>query len=383
MSSDDLTVEQLESLLEREDLPQEQRLDVLDMLAGHYYDEDEYAKAAQYYRQGEELAPSGNAKAYFAGQMGICHYLLEQDERAYEALRAAKQMFDEQRGDDEQRNEEVYGMVLFFLGSYYEYVGENEQSLKTRLQALKVLDELDGEAQWMLLSGISRNHERMGEHEKAIEYNMQAISLISDNDPELAYLYESMAANYFELGEYDEALSYYSKVLKADPNFSNTEQVHRRIAACYSRLLDYRMALQSYRKLLEIKKLEADSSQSLAWLYAEIAHCLYHLKEHRKALEAVEQGLKQPVGENVELANLRSFLTSSNRYLGHHEEAVAEGEKTLKISSDFPLLREMLPNLALSYYELGRIEDFERNRELCNKRFPDSGWTKHLNKLKG
>ncbi|HSR51965.1 MAG TPA: tetratricopeptide repeat protein [Acidobacteriota bacterium] len=382
MSGDELTLEQLESLLDRKDLSSEQRLDVLDAIAGHYYDEDDYGKAIEYYRQAEEAAPQGNAKAYFAGQKGICHYLLEQDEKAYKALISAKEMFDEESEEDEKRNDEVYAMVLFFLGSYYEYVGDNDASLKTRLEALKVLDELDHEAQWMLLSGLSRNHERKGEHEKAIEYNMQAISLISDNDPELAYLYESMAANYFELGEYDEALTYYSKVLKADPQFSNTEQVHRRIAACYSRLLDYRMALQSYRKLLEIKKLEADSDESLAWLYCEIARCLYHLKEHRQALEAVREGLKQPVEENTELADLRSFLTSSNRHLGNHEEAVSEGQKTLKIASDFPLLEEMLPNLALSLYELDRLDQFEQYRQLCNKRFPDSGWTKHLNKLK-
>jgi hypothetical protein len=63
------------------------------------------------------------------------------------------------------------------------------------------------------------------------------------------------------------------------------------------------------------------------------------------------------------------------------EEAVQAGEQTLKISDEFPNMEILLPNLALSYHQLGNTEKFTHYRNWCNRDFPDLGWTKQLNKL--
>ncbi|MEE8585736.1 MAG: tetratricopeptide repeat protein [Acidobacteriota bacterium] len=373
-----MDVQELERLLGT-GLSEEDRLDVLDQLAGHFYDLKDYKKAIQHYEKGEQLASPGNARAYFSGQKGICYYLLQKDERAIQSLLDAKNMFSPA---EDEFSADVYGMVHFFLGSYYEYTGEDEPSMQARLEALKFIDELDQEAQWMLLSGLSRNHERRNEHRKALQYNMQAISLIGHNDPEMAYLYESMGNNHVGLGEYEEALSCYSKILSSSPQFERLEEIYSKIGLCYQRLLDYRTALNAYLKLLEVKKLQRTEGESLAWLHIEIAHCHYHLKEYAQALQAARQGLDEPVPGGDDLADLRSYLTSCNHALGNHQEAVRQGEQTLKISESFAKLAEMLPNLALSCYELNQMEKFRFYRDRCNRDFPDSSWTKHLNKLK-
>ena len=275
----------------------------------------------------------------------------------------------------------MYGLVQFFIGSLHEYNGENGSSLEARLEAVKYLDQLDPEAQWMLLAGISRNYEESGENHKAIEYSTRAISLISRDEPEIAYLYESLGINHYELSEYDKAIEYFSRALEAAPEFERKNELYFNIGLSYQRLLDFRLALNSYLKLLELKELSS-KGEPLCWLYTEIAHCCYQLKEYDRSLQFVRKALKEPVEEKEELAEIRSYLTNNLHAQGKFEEAAREGEATLKISQKFPNMEIMLSNLALCYYNLSKKEEFEFYRDWCNRAFPDFSWTKQLNKLK-
>ena len=371
-----MSVDELEQQLKQIQDP-EKRLPVLDELAAHYYDTDAYETAIPYYQQAEDLSPPGNLRAYYLGQKGICHFMLHQDKEAQEALSEAKTAFV---ADEEDLDPEIYGLVHYFLGSLSEYNGQNEASLNHRLEALKYLEDLHREAQWMLLAGISRNYEEKGELRQAVKYNTEAISLISDNDPEVAYIFESLGYNHYELGEYDEALEYFSQVLETAPDFERKDDVYFNIGLCYQRLLNFRMALDSYLKILELKEL-SPSKGSLSWLYIEIAHCYYLLKQHVESLDFAKKALDLPIENKEERAEVQSYLTNNYYALGRFQEAVEAGEKTLGISDRFHNLEIMLPNLALSYYQLGENEKFQLYRDRCNRDYPDLSWTKQLNKL--
>lgn len=356
----------------------ESKLALLDEIASYYYEKDNYQKALKYYKKGEELALEGNAQAYYLGQKGICYYLEHQDKGARQALMSAKEMFRLDRADFVP---EMYGLVQFFLGSLHEYSGENRSSLEARLDALKYLEHLHPEAQWMLLAGISRNYEEGGENRRAIEYSTRAISLIAKDEPEIAYLYESLGINHHELAEYEKAIEYFSRILEVAPDFERKNEIYFNIGLSYQRLLNFRLALDSYLKMLELKELSS-KGDSLCWLYIEIAHCCYQLKDYDKSLEFVRKALKGPVEEKEELAEIRSYLTNNLHALGKFREAAREGEKTLKISRKFPNMEIMLSNLALCYYNLEKKEKFRFYRDWCNRAFPDFSWTKHLNKLR-
>lgn len=371
-------VNALEDQLKSVQEPQE-KLEILDQIAAYYYDEDDYPKAARFYDQAQKIAEAGNSRAYYLGLKGICHFLLHSDSEALEALTTAQKMSST---EEEDFVPELYGLIHYFLGSLYEYKGENQASLEARLEALRYVDQLHPEAQWMLLAGLSRNYEEKGETRQAVDFNTRALSLISHNDPEIAHLYESLGLNHYELEEYDKALSYFNRVLEVAPDFEGADDVYFSIGLCYQRLLDYRMALKSYLKILEVKKLTA-GNDSYRWLYIEIAHCYYQLKEHENSLLYVRKALKWPaVDDKEELAELRSYLTNNLSALGKHEEAIVEGEKTLKISKDFPNMDLMLTNMAMSFYHLNDKRRFEEYRDWCNRSFPNQGWTKLLNKLK-
>ncbi len=373
-----MNVKELESKLNRT-VDVDVKLDLLEEIAGYYYDKDDYFTASRRYEEAEKLAVADNVKAYYVGQRGVCHYMLGQDGPAEDALLACKRLSHPQEPDF---NPEVFARAHYFLGSLYEYRGDPDASLREREVALRHIDHLHREMRWMLLAGMSRNFEEKGDRRRAVQCNMKALSLLGDDSPkELAELYESLGLNYFELGEYEEALSYFSKILEVAPEFERKDDIHVWIGRCCKMRLDFRMALDSYMKILEIKKLSPQPTGDLAWLHIEIASCLYHLKEFHKALEHVQAGLSRPIENREEEAQLRSYLTNCHQALGHYELAVMEGEKTLALAPGFRGLDLMLPNLALSYYHLGDAANFGRCRDQCNRQFPDLGWTRQLNKL--
>ena len=354
-----------------------EQLEVLDEIAAHYYDQNDYQEAVAYYREAEKLAPEGNPRTYYQGTEGICHFFLNKDEEAHRALLGAKEML---RPNEEDFDPEICGLVHYFLGSLYEYNDKNDASLEFRLEAFKYLENLHPEAQWMLLAGMSRNYEQKGDLRNSVKFNTQAISLISNDDPDIAYIFESLGSCHYELGEYKKAQEYFGQVLEVDSGFERKDDVYFSIGLCHQRLLDFRMALDSYLKLLELKELEPNKDP-LCWLYIETAYCYYNLKEHEESIGFVEKALKEPIENKEEKAEIHSYLANNYYALGRYQEAVEAGEKTLKLSEQFHNMEIMLPNLTLSYYHLGQEDKFHFYRDWCNRDFPDLSWTQQLNKL--
>jgi len=355
----------------------EERLELLDQIADWYYDKDEYQQAVVYYQEASRLAPKGNPRACYEGLEGVCYFLLDKDLEAYKALMASK---EDLQPDQEDFDPEISGLVHYFLGSLHEYEEKNEESLQCRLEALNHLDALHPDAQWMLLAGLSRNYERTGDLQKAVELNTRALSLVSHDDPEIAYLLESLGTSLYELGEYEQALQYFTQLVDSDPGFERKEEVYFSIGLCYQRMTDYQLALDSYKKLLELKELQMEKN-SRCWLHIEIAHCYYRLQEYANSIETVEKALKHPIEDKEDHAEIHSYLVNNYFALGRFSEAVKAGTKTLEISDHFHNIEIMLPNLAMSYHELGEDEKFQFYRDWCNRDFPDLSWTKQLNKL--
>ncbi|MBI4444554.1 MAG: tetratricopeptide repeat protein [Acidobacteria bacterium] len=356
---------------------QETRLDLLDQIAAYCYEKEDFQRAAKYYQQAEALSPAGNARAYYKGQAGICRYLLHQDVQAMELLSAASGMFQPQATDF---SPQCFGAVHFFLGSVLEFRGKPDEALSAWQESFKFFDHLSPEIQWMLMAGLGRRFEEKGENQKAIEYFERALCLIRPDDPELCSVYESLGIAHYNLEHYKRALEYFSRTLKLQSDLEELEELHVCMGLCYHRLRDFRQALECFLKSLETGE-KNRTRESTCWLYIEIAHCFYQLKEHDKSLEFVQRALKQPIERKEELAEIRSYLTNNFHALGKFEEAVREGEKTLKISRDFHNIGIMLSSLALSYYQLNRKDKFTFYRDWCNRAFPDFSLTKQLNQL--
>ncbi len=355
----------------------EDKVALLDEYAGELFEKGEFGQAGKYYSEALTLEKQPNVRAYFAGQIGICHYNAGNDRESLQNLLKSARLFEP---DQPEFMADMYGFVHFHLGSLFEYHGKLAKSLEARRICEQYIDSQEKDTKWMLYAGISRNYEALGKHDEAIRYSQKAIQVLSDNDPGLTYLYESMGNNYMSLKQYQEAIKYFSKVIELDPKFERLDAIHLKLADCYQQLTNYKMALEAYGKILDLKQLTG-KRENLIWLYIKMAHCHFRLEQYEKSLLVTLEALRRQPRNKLEQVELRSYLTNNYYELGRYREAVHEGEKTLKLLRRFPNDQLFYFRLALSHYRLGDRKSFDKYRLLCRRMFRDDGWNNYLEKL--
>ena len=355
----------------------EQRISLFDAYAEELFERENYSEAVKIYADALKLAKEANIKAYFTGRIGICHFNTGNDKKAFESLTKSAALFEP---DKPEFMRDMYGFVCFHLGSLYEYHGKTAKSLEARKVCEEYLDSQEKDTRWMLYAGISRNYESLGKHEDAIRYSQKAIQVLSDNDPGLSYLYETMANNYMGLKQYLEAIKHFSRVLELDPNFERRDEVQLKMADCYRHLSNYRMALETYEKMLQLKEI-TEKRKDLVWVYLKMAECQFRLEAFEKSLIATLELLRRGSGSKLEKAEARSYMTDNYYELGHYKEAVEEGEKTLLLAKRFPNDDLFYVRMALSYHKLGDKKSFAKYRTLFRKMFREDNWNKYLEKL--
>jgi tetratricopeptide (TPR) repeat protein len=368
--------QQFNAKLKKADTP-EQRISLCDAYAEELFEKENYSDAVKVYNDALKFAQDPNIQAYFTGRIGICHYNTGDDKRAFDFLTKSASLF---KPENAEFMRDMYGFVHFHLGSLYEYHGNTAKSLEARRICEGYLDSQEKDTCWMLYAGISRNYEALGKHEEAIRYSQKAIQVLSDNDPGLSYLYESMANNYMGLKQYLEAIKHFSKVLELDPQFERNDDVQLKVADCYRQLSNFKMALETYEKMLQLKEI-TQKRKELVWVYLKMAECQFRLEAFEKSLIVALELLRRGAGSKLEKAEARSYLTDNYYELGRYNEAVEEGEKTLLLAKRFPNDDLFYVRMALSYHKLGDKKAFARYRALFRKMFREDNWNKYLEKL--
>jgi tetratricopeptide (TPR) repeat protein len=354
-----------------------EKISLLDSYAGKLFERGRFKEAAKYYIRALEMASLQNARAYFCGQAGICHYTDGNDQEALQYLVKSARLF---APDKPEFMPDMCGFVNFHLGSLYEYLGKQTKSLEARKICEQYIESQEKDTQWMLYAGISRTYEAMGKHESAILYSQKALQVLSDNDPGLTYIYESMGNNYMNLKQYQEAITYFSKVTELDPRFERIDEIQFKMADCYRQLMNDRMALETYKKMIELKHLTG-KKEGLIQLYILKAECYFRLEEYEKSLLVTLEAVRRQPRNKLEKIEIQSFLTNNYYELGRYVEAIREGEKTLSLGKRFHNDHLFYFRMALSYHRLGDKKAFARYKALCKRLFPSDSWNAYLAKL--
>jgi tetratricopeptide (TPR) repeat protein len=356
---------------------EEERTSLFDSYAEELFESGNYSEAIKIYSQALKLSKQQNVKAYFSGQIGICNFNAGKDQDAFTYLLKSGRLFDPNKSEFMP---DMYGFVFFHLGSLYEYHGKLIKSLEARKICEQYIESQEKDTRWMLYAGLSRNYEALGKHDEAIQYSQKAIQVLSDNDPGLSYLYESMANSYMGLKQYHEAIKHFSKVLELDPQFERRDEIHLKMGDCHRQLANYTMALESYNKILELKRITG-KKKDLVWIYLKMAECQFRLESFEKSLLIALEILRRNPRNKMEKAEARSYLTNNYYEMGRYKEAVEEGEKTLALARKFPNDDLFYARMALSYHKLGDKRAFSRYRTLFRKMYKEDNWNKYLEKL--
>ena len=355
----------------------EERMAIHDAYTEALFEREKFDEALSIYEKALKFTKQQNVKAYIAGKIGICQYHKGEDKMAFQSLKKALRLF---QPDGPEFMPDMYGFVLFHLGSLYEYHGKIAKSLEARKICEEYLDSQEKDTQWMLYSGISRNYEALGKHSEAISYSQKAIQILSGNDPSLCYLYESMANSYMELRQYPEAISHFSQVLELNPDFERRDEVQTKLANCYRQVSNYVMALETYEKILSLKQLTA-KSRDIVWIYLRLAECYFRMASYEKSLLAAFEALNQQPRNPQEKAEALSFKANSYYELGRYRDAARDGEKALRSAQRFPNDELFYVRMALAFHKLGDKKSFVKYRGIVRKLFKDDTWNKHLGKL--
>jgi tetratricopeptide (TPR) repeat protein len=355
----------------------EDRVSLFDAYGEELFEKENYGEAIKIYSQALKEQKQRNVKAYFAGRIGICQFNAGKDKEAFAHLLKSAQLFEP---DKPEFMPDMYGFIYFHLGSLYEYHGKITKSLEARKVCEQYVDSQEKDTRWMLFAGMGRNFEALGKHDEAIRYSQKAIQVLSDNDPGLSYLYESMANNYLGLKQFHEAINHFSKVLELDPRFERRDELQLKMAECYHQLANYKMALDTYEKILELKQITG-KKKDLAWIYLKMAECFFRLESFEKSLLVTLEMLRRKPRNKLEKAEARSYLTNNYYELGRYKEAVEEGEETLLLAKRFANDDLFYVRMALSCYKLGDKKSFAKYRRLFRKMFRENNWNKYLEKL--
>lgn len=355
----------------------EERISIADAYAEELFDKESYPDAIKIYSSALALAKQANVKAYFSGRIGICYFNWGKDAEAFRYLQKSMRLFQPEKPEFMR---DMCGFVSFHLGSLYEYHGKVLKSLEARKLCEQYLDSQEKDTRWMLYAGLSRNYEAIGKHDEAIRYSQKAIQVLSDNDPGLSYLYETMANNYMGLKQHLDAIKHFSKVLELDPQFERRDEVQLKMAECYRQQANYKMAQESYEKILALKQITSEK-KDLVWLHLKLAECQFRMEAYEKSLLTTLELLRRNPRNKLEKAEARSYLTDNYYEMGRYKEAVEEGEETIRLARRFPNDDLFYVRMALGYQKLGDKKSFGRYRSLFRKTFHDENWNKYLDKL--
>lgn len=119
-------------------------------------------------------------------------------------------------------------------------------------------------------SGLSES--RKENYKEAIEYYKKAVKI----DPNFAFAYDNMGICYRRLEKYDLAIDSYEKSLKINPNGLMPLQ---NIAVAYSYKKEYEKAVKTYEKLAKIEPNNPEVFYGIGQMYA------FHLNDSEKGLD--------------------------------------------------------------------------------------------------
>ena len=250
------------------------------------------------------------------------------------------------KGDDSSDFKELMARTLFGLGKYKdserifnELIDRDPYSLNywNALASAQLMDE---------------------DYSNAITSSEYAIA-IDPNDPDgLA----SKANGLFRLGNYEDALEYFSRLEKIMPD---DDLVLLNEGVCLVNMNRHQEAIPYLERALEVAD---EESEMLPQIYLELAFCYSSMKQPSKALEMIDVAMELP-GDTTDLLVIRGHILLENGML---EEAEETFKKAIRQSDNSPsVLLRIIVSLYDNRYVSSSYEMFKKFFDVVKEYAPD------------
>ncbi|BAY95521.1 MULTISPECIES: CHAT domain-containing tetratricopeptide repeat protein [unclassified Tolypothrix] len=251
--------------------------------------------------------------------------------------------------------------TLNHIASMYSLIGETKQALKAYNEALEIQRKNnDLSAQAITLSQIAPIYAKLGERQKVISYIKEISKLqqeIKIGFTDQGIIYRNIANSYFLLGDYQDALSFYTQSKDAFEQAGNSilkSQVIGLIVSIYKNFLgDNQKALEYIGQAIKFQEEngfkgdEASSLNQQADIYALQGDYQKALDSYNKALE-IERIITDTNSQARTLANIARLYS----LLGDYNSSINAYNQSLDIYKKL----QHIPNQAGILLNIGNLE---------------------------
>jgi tetratricopeptide (TPR) repeat protein len=192
------------------------------------------------------------------------------------------------------------------------------------------------------LGGAMRD---LGEYDEAVNYYSEGLNLADDQD-DRAEILAARAFVYSELRENEKALTDLDQALALDPNMALAYAYRSYV---YSDQENYEAAIADANKAVELGS-ELEPARLASILHARALAYLY-LDQYEQAIADATESIRL-AGENApEAARTYNVRSQANRSLGDYEQAIADASKAIELgSTDVTALSRFYSSRAYAYY---------------------------------
>lgn len=302
---------------------------------GEIYEElHEYDKALEYYNKQIEV----KKEPYYLINRGLLYKKIDREDEAVKDYEETIKI--------DPKNPHAYNNI----GVIYKYRGEFEKAIQYFIKAIEVMDD---DVYVQFYNNIGKSYKNIKEFDNAIKYYDEGICKL-ENEPSLYYnkaktlmamrkyeeaievyiegaklndadkedFYDEIGDAYKALQEYDNAIIWYEKVIKLNPNHSFE---YRQIGNAYERRNHYDTAIAYYLKQIKINdnnplnyiclagaykykkqkikariyykkalKLYMDRNRDSSFDVCEIGRCYMELNKHKEAVFYLNKAIEKP-----------------------------------------------------------------------------------------
>jgi tetratricopeptide (TPR) repeat protein len=174
---------------------------------------------------------------------------------------------------------------------------------------------------------------------------------------------KTIASKLFTIGrqkaqakDFEEALAYYEKALRADPKNS---EAYYRAGACYFLLKQYEKAIESYKRAIQIDSNFAGAYHNLGNVYDELA-------QYEEAIMVYKQAIRIDPNDVASYKRLGFTYGSAGQYEKERESY----EKVISINPNYEFA-DTQNALGVAYNRLGRYEEAAKALKQAVKVMPD------------
>jgi len=166
---------------------------------------------------------------------------------------------------------------------------------------------------------------------------------------------------YYDLEQYEKAISNYNKAIQLNPNDANT---YNGRGLAYYDLEQYENAISNYNKAIQLNPNDANTYNGRGLAY-------YKLEQYKKAIS----DFKQAIELNLETARIFYFQGNAYKKLREYQKAISSYTRAIETDNYWGegSLADAYYKRSLTYKELGNINKARSNLEKAAELYQKKG----------